>query len=104
MDNKDYIFTQMKMIDLSNEISELDFDAFLKTINNAETLAPILDPTLFIKAQGNLSAIKDLAKKFQAVKEQFLKTQDTILRTVVAEFGFCPDCKSVLTQCTCNEM
>lgn len=84
MTGKEYVLTQMTLIKYSQKISELDFEGFLKCIENAETMAVKLDPKFLAQAKANLEAVKELAKKFQEVKEQFLKVQQAIVSTSVA--------------------
>lgn len=84
MNGKEYIQTQITMIETAKKIRALDLPSFLKCISNAETMAPILDPTLFQRASENLQAIKKLAKSFQEVQLAFDEVQDVITKSTVA--------------------
>ena len=41
---------------------DLDLEGFISRINHAEAVAPLFDPTAYMKAANNLSAIKRLAQ------------------------------------------
>src|SRR5574337_1170047 len=84
MNGKEYLTVQMTMIEIGKKLEKLDLDAFLKCISNAETMAPMLDPTLYRQAAANLDAIKKLAHAFQTVKTEFAKVQETVTKTTVA--------------------
>lgn len=84
MNGKQYLMTQITIIQLGKAISSLDLKAFLKCINNAEAIAPTLDPTLFKQAQENLSAIRTIAEKLESVKGDFEKFSKTISDTTLA--------------------
>lgn len=84
MNGKDYMMTQITMIELGKKIETLDLDGFLNAVSNAKAAAPVLDPTLYIRAAKNLDAIERLAKTFNAVKTEFSNTRDVIVATTVA--------------------
>lgn len=84
MNGKDYMQTQITMIQLGKKIQTLDIESFLKCIANAETAAPMLDPTLYMKACDNLRAVKKLAQAYQGVKTAMQETQEAVLRTTMA--------------------
>lgn len=84
MNGKDYIMTQVTMVEMSKKISKLDLDSFLRCISNAETIAPITDPTLYNRAIDNLRAVRGLAEAFKQVQAQFTKLEQAIVRTAVS--------------------
>ena len=86
MDAKTYIETQLKIIELGKLAGTLDLDAFLKCIQNAETMAPLIDPTLFMKAQANMTAIKKLALAVRDVKSAYSEVYQVIVSSTVAGF------------------
>jgi hypothetical protein len=61
--------------------STLDLERFLAQINQAESLAPMLDPTLYMKARDNLHAFKKLAMSLLPVKTAFEDAFKAILET-----------------------
>ena len=64
MDSDDYKMTQEMLLMLARQVRLLDLSAFLQAIDRAETLGPILDPTLYRASlyDGNLERIKELAR------------------------------------------
>jgi len=61
MDREIYSQTQEKLHEISQMVAILPLEEFIAAINTAETLGPILDPTLFRNAQGNLATINAIA-------------------------------------------
>lgn len=84
MNGKEYLIVQMSMIEMGKKLETLDFDGFLKSISNAQTTGPFLDPTLYQRAADNLDAIKKLAKAFRAARVEFENAKSIILKTAVA--------------------
>lgn len=81
MNGKQYIQIQMTLIQVGQTIAKLDLDGFMKAISNAETCAPVIDPTLYRRAADNLQAIKNLGKAAQQVKMAFEEMQQAIAKT-----------------------
>src|SRR5687768_3441112 len=66
----DYSSTQQKILLHSQLICELDLEQFIDRIETSEAVAPLFDPTLYMRAADNLQAIKELAvalRRFQKV-------------------------------------
>lgn len=84
MNGRDYMKTQMQMVKLGKMIQPLRIGEFLRAIANAETVAPVVDPTLFRKAQGNLTALKELAQALLVVQEKFALVQNAVIQTSMA--------------------
>lgn len=61
MDDEQYIATQSQLLLLAKIVKDMDLVGFVSRINKAESIGPILDPTQYIQAQGNLEKIKNLA-------------------------------------------
>ncbi len=72
MDNYDYETTQQQIMFLASLIVPLDLKGFLDRINQSHSFAPILDPTLYRAAAGNLSKIEDIARGLY-VAQQVIK-------------------------------
>jgi len=71
MDKKDYINTQNTLIMIHGMLQGLDLAEFIDSINRAETIGPILDPTLYMEGHKKMGNIKKLAEKaleLQSVK------------------------------------
>lgn len=86
MKPKDYLNTQMALITIGKHASTLDLDSFTAHIEKAESVAPIVDPTLYRKAQENLQAIKKLANAVKTVQTCHQELFDAVLNTEVAGF------------------
>lgn len=76
-----YLLTQMKLITLAKEVQKIDLDGFLRTIKSAETVGPMLDPTMYQKAQKNLQTIKKLAESFVPIKDAFDELLGAVVKT-----------------------
>lgn len=59
--NQEYINAQNQIGLLAGIVREIPLDDFLAMIDRAETIGPIVDPTLYIKAGKNLAKVKRLA-------------------------------------------
>lgn len=81
MNGKQYIQIQMSLIQMGQQASKLDLDGFMKAISNAETTAPIVDPTLYRRAADNLRAIKNLGKAAQEIQKAFAAMQEAVTKT-----------------------
>lgn len=86
MKGKEYLHVQATIIQVGKSVQGLDLDNFLRCISNAKSVAPILDPTLFRKAQANLEAIEKLAMAVKQVQETFEVVQQAVIGTVAAGF------------------
>ncbi len=69
MTDQEYPQTQEQILLMAYIIKNLDLDGFLKRIATAETLGPIIDPTLYLKAGTGLSEIKQIALAMQQVEK-----------------------------------
>lgn len=85
MTNEEYRKTQTAILNLSKEICKLDIVDFLAQMNLAETAGPILDPTLYRRAQHNLEAMRELAKCFLPVPGAMDKLLYAALKTSAQE-------------------
>ena len=67
---QDYIQLQQQILCCAKIVADMPLDAFLEKINVCESLAPVIDPTLYRQGQDKLQLIKKLAlglRSFQAV-------------------------------------
>ena len=71
MDNEKYIETQKVILQVSKDIRFLHLEDFIAAINGAESVAPVIDPTMYMAAMKNLRIIKGMA-------EGLLKFQDSL--------------------------
>jgi hypothetical protein len=64
--NEEYQATQELILMLARRVRRLPLDKFLSAISRAEVVGPIVDPTLFRDAAGNLEEIKKMAEGARA--------------------------------------
>lgn len=81
MKQAEYMKAQVDLIAAARTIEKIDLNAFLRAIGNAETLAPILDPTLYRKAQANLHGMKRLAEAALPVQAAIRELRDAVIET-----------------------
>lgn len=68
MDDHEYLDTQDQIMVLAKLTLDLDVDGFLRRIDEAEVVGPILDPTLYRQASGNLEKIKRIAEAVRGLQ------------------------------------
>ena len=90
MNGKEYLMTQIAMVQLGKRIQELDIDSFLKCVHNAEKSIETLDKALLKRTTENLSSVKELAEGFQQVKITMDKVHGHILKTTLAYLSKAP--------------
>lgn len=61
MTKVEYMATQQQLLWLAGLVSTLDLVGFLRCIGSAESVGPILDPTLYVRGSTKLDAIKRIA-------------------------------------------
>lgn len=62
MTAQQYEHTQRTLTECAGKISLLNIEGFLMEIHKAETLCPMIDPTMYEKAEANLAALRKLAQ------------------------------------------
>jgi len=73
MDQEKYIQTQTSLMMLGAIVADMPLGEFLNAINTAESIGPVVDPTLFRAANGNLQMIHDLAEALLPFQRAVLK-------------------------------
>lgn len=81
MTPQEYIKCQMAIMDIGKRSSTLDLHGMIEMMNTAQTVAPIVDPTMYMKAQENLNALKKLAQKVLEVQCAFQETINAVIST-----------------------
>lgn len=62
MENDEYATTQAMLVHIRRVLENLRLPEFLEAIERAQAMGPILDPTLYRRAGGELSKIRALAE------------------------------------------
>lgn len=68
MTDEEYQRTQDELVRLCREVLQLDLVGFLNRVEHTEATGPIVDPTLWIKGQARLEAIKRCAVAFRGAQ------------------------------------
>ena len=77
MTNDEYIATQSQLVTLINVIEQMNLTDFIAQAERADAIAPVIDPTLWMKGHKHLDAVKDLARaalNFQGAAVKFRET------------------------------
>lgn len=70
MTDEEYTQTQTQLLLLARFANDLDLDGFLQRISLADSIAPILEPTLWIRGGGKLQQIKRLAQALRPFQKE----------------------------------
>lgn len=73
MTDEEYTLTQSQLILLAQFVNKLDLAGFLQRINQTETVAPFVDPTLYRQGAANLNQIKRLALALRPFQQEIQK-------------------------------
>jgi len=80
MKKEQYLATQELLLALSRQILMLPLKKFIEAIDLAETLGPVLDPTLYRQGADNLSAIRVLARAARKFQQEIERVRDDLTR------------------------
>jgi len=78
MNDQEYQETQNALILIAKMISGLDLTGFLKRIEQADSVALILDPTLYRRGAERMHAIKKLAQEAKRVQSAFIEMSEIV--------------------------
>ena len=70
MKKEEYQQTQTQLLEIMHTVSSMDLNGFVNATNRAESVGPILNPTLYRAGQENLEIVKRMAvalREFKAV-------------------------------------
>lgn len=113
MEKDKYMAVQNAIITIGKATSQVPDSAleeFLKAIREAETIAPIIDPTLYRKSLENLTAIKNLALKVKELKDANKAVLLAVLNTAAKQYmekmpdgdylvSVCGACHKLICEC-----
>lgn len=71
MNDEQYSTAVSALIEHAKTIREIDIHGVLQRIKECETVAPIIDPTLYRRGAPNLGATKKLVESFLPVQVAF---------------------------------
>ena len=72
MTPQDYLATQVALVAAAKTVGKLDLPAFLADLAHAETLTPMLDPTLYRQGAVRLDRVKRLARAAMVLRGELL--------------------------------
>lgn len=81
MNRAEYSALQTQMILVGNVVEDMDVGAFIRQIEKAHALGPILMPTGYRATHERLEALKDLARAIGRVQTAHRKLKEVMLRT-----------------------
>lgn len=70
MTDEEYTATQEQLILLASFARKLDLVGFLERISLAEAIAPIVDPTLYLRGGRKLTQVKRLAQSLRPFQKE----------------------------------
>jgi hypothetical protein len=73
MTDAEYLQTQRQLVLLAQIVDSLDLDGFLRRIEVAESVGPILNPTLYTEGAENLLKVKGLARACKVFQDEVRK-------------------------------
>ena len=69
MDNAEYEQTQAQLINLTHTLLKLDLDTFIRMIELAHAAGPVLDPSLYLRAEANMTTLEQIARAFRQCQQ-----------------------------------
>jgi hypothetical protein len=73
MTDEEYTVVQTQVILIANVVKTMALEDFLARIDQAHTIAPLADPTLYQRAAGRLCDIETLARQLLPLKSAVLE-------------------------------
>lgn len=83
MTDEEYLKTQRTLMRMSVEVQGLDLEGFLRRIGEAESAAPVLDPTLYRRGTEALESVKQIALAAQQVQAAYESNPRSLLGAVL---------------------
>lgn len=80
MNRIDYEMTQQQIVFIGSLVKGLPLDEFIAVIDHADSIGPILDPTLWMRGNKEMMKIRDLAAG--------LRYFQTIVNKIIQEGGY----------------
>ena len=69
MTGEEYLQTQSQIMAMANIVTGIPLRKFITDAERADTIGPILDPTLWIRGHDNLATILDIARSLLRFQE-----------------------------------
>lgn len=78
MTDEEYAQTQQQLILLAQFAKDLNLSGFLQRISQAESIAPIMDPTLWIRGHRQLEQVKRLPQALRPFQQEIQRQIDEV--------------------------
>lgn len=78
MNNETYVQTQQHLIALAGIVKDMPLMDFISKINICETVAPMIDPTLYMEGTSKLTFIKRIAESAQNFQKDVIKYEQAL--------------------------
>lgn len=78
MDEAEYIQIQQQLLCLAGILKDVKINEFLHKINICETVAPLIEPTLYIEGADKLTFIKRIAESAQVFQSDVIKYEQAL--------------------------
>ena len=70
IDDEEYAQVQQSLLIISRIVNDMNLDSFIRRIDKADAMGPILNPTLYRVASGNLQKLRRLACKLRDFQQE----------------------------------
>lgn len=82
MTNEEYIQTQLQLQALTTILLSMNLEGFLDRIEIADTMGPMLDPTLYNKAGANFRTVQQIAREVYKCQQKLVRITEQHEETV----------------------
>ena len=79
MDRDEYSAIQTLLIGQAGVIEYLDLQGFIQMENQADSIGPIIDPTLYRKGHRRMAKIRALASAYTGVQKAYRELKELII-------------------------
>ena len=74
--DEEYTAIQSQLVAFAGIVSDMRLEEFIQRISRTETIAPLIDPTLYMQAHENLADIKELASSLLPFQKAINKIKE----------------------------
>jgi hypothetical protein len=83
--DEEYIQIQQQLVIFGQLLMNIDVEGFIERAERADAIAPVIDPTLWMRGHERLDALKDLAHGAMKFKMAAAAFQNTMARIAAKE-------------------
>ncbi len=78
MNAEEFVRLQSWLYTFASLVVDVDLDGFVESCDRADTIAPFVDPTLYIAKARDLRRVRDLAASLREFKKQAELTKEEV--------------------------